>query len=80
MYHGGVWHFLQVQEIAAERAQRALADQGQAALAASEQRLQQQLEQAQADHQAERREAEEQVRALQGEGPCRSMLVILALS
>ena len=35
---------------------------------ASEQRLQQQLEQGQAEHQAERREAKEQLDALQGEG------------
>ena len=44
-----------------------MADERLAALAASEQRLQQQLEQGQAEHQAEGREATEQLDALQGE-------------
>ena len=65
------WHafnnMLRIQEFAAERAQRTVAEGRLADLAASEQRLQQQLEQSQAAHQAERREAEKRLEALQGE-------------
>ena len=68
MRQGGSKHLLCLQELAAERARRAAGEERLAALAASEQRLQQRLEQAQAEHQAEKREAEQHFRALQGEG------------